>query len=150
MRDFFSFFLSDTVKTTRDPTGVHKTLCDMPVFHRAVGKKAIDMKILETGLRSVLDVDRRGGRLFQRDDETVILVDCSSFTSEQIECLQTVYPHLRVTVLQSEASLSGFLVVFQLASPAFKRTAALLVLNLGIFTGGLYALWLAYSKQLTP
>jgi hypothetical protein len=122
----------------------------MPAFHRSVGKKAIDMKILETGLRSLLDVDRRGGRLFQRDDETVILVDCSSFTSEQIECLQTVYPHLHVTVLQSESSLSGFLVVFQLASPAFKRTASLLVLNLCIFTGGLYALWLAYSKQLTP
>jgi hypothetical protein len=88
-----------SAKTPRDPTGVHKALYDMPVFHRSVGKKAIDMKILETGLRSLLDVDRRGGRLFQRDDETVILVDCNSFTSEQIECLQTVYPHLRVTIL---------------------------------------------------
>jgi hypothetical protein len=116
----------------------------MPVFRRSCAKKDIDMKLLENGLRSLLDVDRRGGRLFQRDNNTVILVDCNSFTSEQIECLQTVYPHLHVTVLQSEASLTGFLVVFEVGSPMFKRKAALLVLNLGIFTGGLYALWIAH------
>jgi hypothetical protein len=59
-------------------------------------------------------------------------------------------PTFRVTVLQSEACLSGFPVVFQLASPLFKRTSALLVLNLGIFIWGLHALCLAYSKCTRP
>lgn len=121
----------------------------MPVLHRGTTNGDISIAKLERGLRSVLDVDRQGGRLFQRDNETIVLADCSRFSSEQIECLQTVYPHIHTTVLQSEASLSGFLIIFQLASPAFKNTAALLVLQLGIFTGGLFALWLAYEKQLS-
>jgi hypothetical protein len=103
---------------------------------------------LERGLRGVLDVDRRGGRLFQRDSETIVLMDCNSLTSGQIERLQTAYPHLQVTVLQSEASASGFLILFQITSPAFRRTAAQLVLHLGVFACGLYALALARARQL--
>jgi hypothetical protein len=110
--------------------------------------KELNLAHLERGLRGVLDVDRRGGRLFQRDNETIVLMDCNSLTSGQIERLQTAYPHLQVTVLQSEASASGFLILFQLASPAFRRTAAQLALHLGVFACALYALALAHARQL--
>jgi hypothetical protein len=139
-----------TCETTRDPTGIHKALRAMPAWYHSSTNRDISMAKLERGLRSVLDVDRQGGRLFQRDNETIVLADCSRFTSDQIECLQIVYPHIRTTVLQSDASVSVFLIIFQLASPVFKKTAALLVLHLGIFMGGLYELWLAYEKQLSP
>jgi hypothetical protein len=109
--------------------------------------REISMARLERGLRDVLDVDRRGGRLFQRDSETIVLMDCNSFTSGQIERLQTAYPQLQVTVLQSEASASGFLILFQLASPAFHRAAAQLALHLGVFACGLYTLALAHARQ---
>lgn len=107
------------------------------------------MSRLKEGLRSMLDLDRRGGKLFQRDNETIVLTDCSSFTSEQLECLQTVYPQVRANVVQSDVSLSGFLVIFQLASPGFTRTTALLVLNTAFLLGGLCALWRAYANQIT-
>lgn len=112
--------------------------------------REINMGQLERGLRCVLDVDRRGGRLFQRDNDTIVLMDCNSLTSGQIERLQTAYPQLQVTVLQSDASASGFLILFQLASPAFRKSAAQLVFHLAVFACGLYALALAHARQQTP
>lgn len=125
---------------------VHKTVHGMPLTYRIGVKKDRDLSHVTCGLRSVLDLDRRGGRLFQRDDETIILVDCNRFSSDQIECLQTVYPHLQATVVQSDASVTGFLVIFQMTSSTFKRTAGLLALHVILFGCGLGALWVSCSK----
>ncbi|NBX17189.1 MAG: hypothetical protein EBR09_07480 [Proteobacteria bacterium] len=109
--------------------------------------KEVDMAHLERCLHRVLEIDRRGGRLFQRDNETVVLMDCNNFSSEHIECLQIVYPQLMVTVVQSDTSASGFLILFQLASSAFRRTAAQLAFHLIIFACSLYALAIAHARQ---
>ncbi len=110
-------------------------------------QKDQDLSRVAAGLRSLLDLERRGGRLFQRDNDTIILMDCNRFTSEQIDCVQTVYPQLEVAVLQSDASLTGFLVVFRMASTAFKKTAGLLALHVVVFAAGLSALWVSCSKH---
>lgn len=118
---------------------VHKSVHGMAGTH--------DSHRIKRGLHSMLDLDRRGGRIFQRDDSTLILADYSRFTSDQIECIQTVYPHLHASVVQSDASASGFLVVFQVGSPSYKRAVALLAVHVMVFAGGLCALWFSNSKE---
>jgi hypothetical protein len=137
------------VKPAEGLAVVHKTARGMPLTYRGGAKKDRDLSHITTGLRSVLDLDRRGGRLFQRDNETIILIDCNRFTSEQIDCLQTVYPQLQATVVQSDASVTGFLIIFQLTSPTFKRAAALLAVHVILFACGLSGLWFSYSKTST-
>jgi hypothetical protein len=110
-------------------------------------QKDQDLSRVAAGLRSLLDLDRRGGRLFLRDTNTIILVDCNRFSSEQIDCVQTVYPQLEATVLQSDASLTGFIILFHMASTAFKKTAALLALHVVVFATGLGALWVSCSNN---
>jgi hypothetical protein len=134
-------------ETAEGPAVVHKTARGMPLTYRGGAKK--DLSHITAGLRSVLDLDRRGGRLFQRDNETIILIDCNRFTSEQIDCLQTVYPQLQATVVQSDASVTGFLIIFQMTSPTFKRAAALLAVHVILFACGLSGLWVSYSKTST-
>jgi hypothetical protein len=104
---------------------------------------------ITAGLLSVLDLDHRGGRLFQHDNETIILIDCNCFTSEQIDCLQTVYPQLQATLVQSDASVTGFLIIFQMTSPTFKRAATILTVHVILFACGLSGLWFSYSKTST-
>jgi hypothetical protein len=128
---------------------VHKTVIGMPLAYRGETKKDGDLSHITAGLRSVLDLDRRGGRLLQRDNETIILIDCNRFTSEQIDCLQTVYPQLQATVVQSDASVTGFLIIFQMTSPTFKRAAAFLAVHVILFACGLSGLWVSYSKTST-
>lgn len=120
----------------------------MSASQRGSGRD-IHMAHLERSLCSVLNVDRRGGRLFQRDNETIVLMDCNSFTSEHIECLQAAYPQLRITVVQSDTSASGFLILFQHASSAFRKTAAQLAFHLVLFACSLYALALAHARRST-
>lgn len=111
-------------------------------------ENAQDLSRVAAGLRYLLDLERRGGRLFQRDDNTIIVIDCSNFTSEQIDCVHTTYPHVQVSVLQSDASMSGFIVVFTVAPRTFKTSTGLLVLHLVAFAAGLGALWLSCAKML--
>jgi len=68
------------VELSPDSRAVHKARRGMSATPRGAPKE-LNLAHLERGLRGVLDVDRRGGRLFQRDNETIVLMDCNSLTS---------------------------------------------------------------------
>jgi len=79
-----------------------------------------------------LDLDRTGGTLFMRDDHTLILADTAGFTSSHAALLQTVFPHVTFSVLSSEGSGSGFIVVFACRGQgdrAWQRSGVRLLLH---------------------
>jgi len=61
------------VELSPDSRAVHKARRGMSATPRGAPKE-LNLAHLERGLRGVLDVDRRGGRLFQRDNETIVLM----------------------------------------------------------------------------
>jgi hypothetical protein len=67
---------------------------------------------LRAYLRNKMDMDRKGGVLFQRDDSTLILADMSVMSSAQLKLIESTFPHVSYTVMSCETSLSGFIVVF--------------------------------------
>jgi len=87
---------------------------------------------LRTFLTRRLDLERTGGVLFARDDRTLILADTGAFTSSHAALLQTVFPHISFSVLSSESSASGFIVVFGCdrdCDRAWQRSAMRLLLH---------------------
>jgi hypothetical protein len=70
--------------------------------------------------------------LLTRDDHTLILADTASFTSSHAALLQTVFPHVSFSVLSSEGSASGFIVVFacdRQGDRAWQRSGMRLLLH---------------------
>lgn len=63
-------------------------------------------------IKSVLDVDRIGGKLICRDDDTIILSDCSRLLHEHIEIILTQHPFVDVQYVSSSTSESGYIVLF--------------------------------------
>lgn len=79
-----------------------------------------------------LDLERTGGVLFTRDDHTLILADTPCFTSSHAVLLQTVFPHVTFSVVSSEGSASGFIVVFAChgeGDRAWQRSGVRLLLH---------------------
>lgn len=79
-----------------------------------------------------LDLERTGGVLFTRDDHTLILADTANFSSSHAALLQTVFPHVSFSVLSSEGSASGFIVVFacdRQGDRAWQRSGMRLLLH---------------------
>lgn len=73
------------------------------------------LSVLKRFLQTNLDLDRTGGHVFARDDQTLILTDKQLIDSTQFRLIESTFPHVSVTVISSESSLSGFLVVFSCA-----------------------------------
>lgn len=81
-----------------------------------------------------LDLERTGGVFFTRDDHTLILADTGTFTSSHAALLQTVFPHVSFSVVSSESSASGFIIIFgcdREGDRAWQRSAMRLLLHVG-------------------
>jgi len=61
---------------------------------------------------TVLDVKNRGARLIVRDDYTLILLDYDGLDSRQTMLIAEQFPDVTVSVHESNASQSGYCVLF--------------------------------------
>ena len=65
-------------------------------------------------IHQVLNLERSGGKLLQRDDCTLILSDCEFVPYSSIQLIADQYPQLQISVNHTDHSSSGFIVVFAL------------------------------------
>jgi hypothetical protein len=72
------------------------------------------MDSLPRWLLRLIESERHGGRTLCTDDNTVVLYDCGVWTDSHTQAVHAKYPECEVVVMQSNASLSGFIVVFKL------------------------------------
>jgi hypothetical protein len=72
------------------------------------------MDSLPRWLLRLIESERHGGRTLCTDDNTVVLYDCGVWTDAHTQAVHAKYPECEVVVMQSNASLSGFIVVFKL------------------------------------
>lgn len=63
-------------------------------------------------ISEIMHLDKRGGKLIQRDNDTIIVVDCCKIIDVQIRAVQIELPHVSMELVSSDASLSGFCVIF--------------------------------------
>jgi hypothetical protein len=97
---------------------------------------------LRSFLTRRLDLERTGGVLFARDDRTLILADTGTFTSSHAALLQTVFPHISFSVVSSESSASGFIIVFgcdKEGDRAWQRSAMRLLLHVACLLASVWA-----------
>jgi len=59
-----------------------------------------------------LDIPNTGGKVFCRDVNTVLLIDCEFLSDKNMLSLQKALPYLKIDVVSCEQSVSGFMVVF--------------------------------------
>jgi hypothetical protein len=62
----------------------------------------------------MINSDRYGGRTVLTDDQTLVLYDCGVWTDTHTQAVKSKYPECDIAVMQSQASLSGFIVVFRI------------------------------------
>ena len=72
------------------------------------------MDSLARWILHLINSDRHGGRTLCTDENTVILYDCGVWTDTHTQMVHHKFPECEVMVMQSQASLSGFIVVFKL------------------------------------
>ena len=95
------------------------------------------MDALQRWILKLIDSDRHGGRTLSTDDTTVVLYDCGVWSDAHTHMVHQRYPECEITVMQSQASLSGFIVVFKLHTDRSVYawvTAAVLTLALLLLT----------------
>lgn len=63
-------------------------------------------------IRSILELNRHGGTLIQRDKNTAILCDYELITFHAMETLSTLHPDVHISTQACAESSSGFMVVF--------------------------------------
>jgi hypothetical protein len=69
---------------------------------------------LSQWILKIIHSERHGGRTLCTDENTVVLYDCGVWTEAHTQMVHNRYPECEVTVMQSLASLSGFIVLFKL------------------------------------
>jgi hypothetical protein len=82
----------------------------------------------------------------QTDDQTLVLYDCGVWTDAHTQAVKTKFPECDIAVMQSQASLSGFIVVFRMhRDRSFYTwvTATAAVLALLLVTARQLVLWSA-------
>ena len=72
------------------------------------------MDSLPRWILQLINSDRYGGRTLSTDDRTIVLYDCGLWSDAHTQMVHSKYPECEVTVMQSTASLSGFIVVFKM------------------------------------
>ncbi len=65
-------------------------------------------------LLRLIDSDRHGGRTIRTDESTVVLYDCGQWSDTHSRIVRGSYPECEVEILQSDGSLSGFIVVVKM------------------------------------
>jgi hypothetical protein len=72
------------------------------------------MNTLPQFLLGLIDSARHGGRTIRTDESTVVLYDCGQWSDAHSSALRTRYPECEVEIMQSDGSLSGFIVVIKM------------------------------------
>ena len=72
------------------------------------------MDSLSKYILTIIQSDRYGGRTIRTDETTVILYDCGVWTDAHSHAVYQRYPECSISIVQSQASLSGFMVVFKM------------------------------------
>ena len=70
------------------------------------------MQAAKKAINDVMNVDRHGGSLIQRDDFTLILSDYDHLYSTATLMLIEQFPGLEITTQTCSASNSGFIIIF--------------------------------------
>jgi len=86
---------------------------------------------LQTFLIKRLDIQRTGGSVFIRDDQTLILTDKDLFSNDHHKLIESKFPNLCIDVVSSTGSRSGFFVLFTYPPP-YNRMWQRSVLRLGM------------------
>ena len=90
-----------------------------------------DIHKLQKYLHDSLQLSRTGGDVFVRDDHTLILTDKDMFANHHYKLVETNFPNVCINIVSSNASRSGFIVLFTCPTPynfAWERS----VLRLGL------------------
>ena len=69
------------------------------------------MDALPQSLLRLIDSNRHGGRTIRTDENTVVLYDCGQWSDIHSQAVRDRYPECEVEIMQSDGSLSGFIVV---------------------------------------
>ena len=72
------------------------------------------MNTLPQFLLRLIDSNRHGGRTIRTDESTVVLYDCGQWSDAHSEAVRNRYPECEVEIMQSDGSLSGFIVVVKI------------------------------------
>jgi len=80
------------------------------------------MDRLEEQVMIISHARRHGGRVYRIDSKTIALLDCMVWTNQQTERLRAHFPDIGVSVQADKQSLSGFRVLFQVASSGKELT----------------------------
>ena len=76
------------------------------------------VKSLRSTISVVLNTDRYGGKLIERDDSTIVLKDYRCISMRLLDLIQEQFPQVDVTMQSHEDSASGFVIVFVLRDNA--------------------------------
>ena len=96
------------------------------------------MESLTRWILQLVNSERHGGRVLCTDENTVILYDCGMWSDSHTHMIHSRYPECEVVIMHSQASLSGFIVVFKMhrdRSVYTWVTAAVLAISLILLTG---------------
>jgi hypothetical protein len=80
---------------------------------------------LKRFLNRRLDLQRNGGVLFDRDNQTLLMTDVHVFTQAHAKLLESSFPQVRFAVMSCETSASGFIVVFSSCTEQDRACARL-------------------------
>lgn len=69
------------------------------------------MNTLPQFLLRLIDSNRHGGRTIRTDESTVVLYDCGQWSDAHSQAVRDRYPECEVEIMQSDGSLSGFIIV---------------------------------------
>lgn len=99
---------------------------------------------LQSFLSKRLDMQRTGGSVFIRDEQTLILTDKDLFSNEHYKLIESKFPHLSIDVMSSTGSRSGFFVLFTYPPPynrVWQRSVLRLGMHLACFVYALLWTW---------
>ena len=66
---------------------------------------------LQRFLHALVASDKHGGRTIRSDESTVIVYDCCQWSDRHSRALASKFPCAEASILPSQSSLSGFIVV---------------------------------------
>ena len=72
------------------------------------------METLSRLITRIIRSDQYGGRTLQTDEHTIVLYDYGVWTDVHSHAIHSRFPECDISVMQSHASLSGFIVVFKM------------------------------------
>jgi len=82
------------------------------------------MTVLNRAVALMLNIDRYGGKLYERDDSTIILKDYECMSMRQLDLIHEQFPQVDITVQSHKDSASGFVVIFVVRdNPSVLRTS---------------------------